>query len=159
MKKSCKFCWALSVLLFVTVLGMGYVFLLRGNVTASNDDRTAVVLTPGERDMILGEMRDFLEAVQTITGALAEDDMATVIETARAHGMAATGGVPTTLMGKLPLELKTLGFDTHKLFDGLADTAQKTKDPKAVLSGLGDLMLNCTACHASYKIVTPKMIN
>jgi len=154
MTKTCKFCWALSALLFLTVLGMAYLFLLRGNITASDDGRTAIAITAGERNLVLGDMRGFLEAVQAITSAAAEGDMSAAAEAASAVGMASAGNAPPTLMGKLPLEFKTLGLETHSLFDDLAKAASDNGDASAVMAGLGDLMLNCTSCHAGYKLVT-----
>lgn len=52
--------------------------------------------------MVLGEMRTFLEGVQTIVEAIAEDDMETVAATATSIGMAATGGEPAQFIAKLP---------------------------------------------------------
>ncbi len=150
--KSCKLCWTISLVLLAAVLGMAYMFLLRGNVVASDDGRTAIVVSSGERDLILTEMRGFLEAVQAITSAIAEEDMPAAAEAARSAGKASVGEVPTSLIGKLPLEFKTLGFETHGLFDDLAKTAE-TGDGKAVAAGLGDLMLNCTSCHAGYRLL------
>ncbi len=60
-------------------------------------------------------------------------------------------GVPGTLMGKLPLEFKKLGFDTHTRFDQLALDAEQLGDPGHSLTQLAELMQNCVACHAAYR--------
>jgi len=156
MSKSCKLCWGLSILLLAAVLAMAYLFLLRGNVTASDDGRTAIVVTLAERDMVLGDMRGFLETVQAVTEAAAAGDLTAAAAAAHANGMASTRSAPTTFLAKLPLEFKTLGFATHGLFDDLAKTATDSSDPKPVFAALGNLMLNCTGCHAGYKFVTEK---
>lgn len=57
-----------------------------------------------------------------------------------------------SLVGKLPIEFKALGFATHTLFADLAQTAENG-NADAVFSDLGTLMLNCTACHAGNKFV------
>jgi len=150
--RSCKLCWGVSVLLIAVIAAMFYMFMIHGSVTASEDGRTAIVLTPGERDLVLLEMRGFLESVQAITTGLAEKDMATIAENASKVGMATAGAVPTTLMAKLPLEFKTLGMATHEAFDNLAREAQDMGDGQVVLSSLGELMNNCTTCHAGYRI-------
>lgn len=152
MKTSCKFCWGLSALLVVALAAMSYMFLVRGNVIASTDGRTAIVLEAGERDLVLAEMRGFLEGIQSITEGLAEKDMASIAAAAKFVGMANTEAVPVSLMSKLPLEFKTLGMSTHKAFDDLAMEAEDMGNSEVVLARLGQLMLKCTACHASYRL-------
>jgi len=144
---------AVNLLLLATVAVMAWLFLVRGNVVDSSDDRTAILVTQAERNKVMGDMRAFLEAVQTITEAGAAGDISGVAKAARAVGSSATGGESTSFMGKLPLEMKTLGFATHGAFDTLAQNAEASQDANAALAELGDLMLNCTACHASYSFV------
>lgn len=151
MKRTCKFCWVLSTLLVVTIAAMAYTFLIRGSVTASDDGRTAITLSAWERDLVLSEMRGFLEAVETITVAIGEKDMAAAASSAHEVGMANVAGVPASLMGKLPLEFKSLGSDTHKAFDDLAMEAQDMGNEQIVLGKLGNLMSNCTTCHAAFR--------
>ena len=59
--------------------------------------------------------------------------------------------VPGTLVGKLPVQFKKLGFDTHAKFDQLALDAEEFGDSDHALSQLSTLMKNCTACHAAYR--------
>ena len=101
--------------------------------------------------MVLAEMRLFLESIQKITTGIAGDDMELVAEYARKSGMAATEGMPGTLMGKLPLGFKKLGPGTHKQFDQLALDAEDLGDAGHALSQLSVLMQNCDACHAAYR--------
>lgn len=150
--KSCKLCWSVTAVLAIFIAVMGYKFIVTGSVAETADGRTAVIVTTPERDMLLAEMRGFLEGVQTIIEAVAEDDMATIATTASALGMANAGEVPAALTAKLPLEFKTLGFSTHNAFDNLAAEATDMGDGKVVLAQLGEMMLKCTTCHASYRI-------
>ena len=150
----CKFCWTVSSLLLVAVGAMLYLFVIKGSVAASDDGRTAVTLSAGERDLVLTEMRGFLESVQAITMGVVKKDMKSVYENAHKVGMVNAGEVPASLMGKLPLEFKKLGMATHRAFDDLAMEAQDIGDPQIVLSKLGKLMNNCTTCHASYRLDT-----
>lgn len=150
--KSCKMCWLVSLLLAIGLGVMAYLFLIRGNVTQSADGRTAIILEGIERDLVLEEMRGFLVSVQAITQAVADDDMPAVAENAKAAGMAAAGGVPLSLMSKLPLEFKTLGLATHEAFDEIAREAEDLGEGKVVLEKLSDLLNNCTACHATYRL-------
>jgi len=148
----CKFCWGVSLLSVGAVLAMAYMFMIRGSVEASEGDgRTTIMLTAGERELVLNEMRGFLESVQEIVTGAVNKDMKSVYAAAHKSGMAGVGEVPVSLMGKLPLAFKTLGMSTHKGFDALAMEAQDIGDPQVVLGKLGELMNNCTTCHASYR--------
>ena len=152
----CKFCWGLSVVLIAAIVGMGYMFVIRGNVMASDDGRTAIILTAGERDLVLGEMRGFLESVEAITAGLGDKDMKTIATNAHKVGMANAQEVPVSLTTKLPLEFKKLGMATHKAFDALAMEAQDMGDPQKILRSLGELLGNCTTCHSSYRLEAEK---
>ena len=156
MKGSCKFSWLLNLVLLVALAGLAYKFIVVGNVVKSEDGRTALVLEAGERDLVLSEMRGFLESVQAITEAIGKNDMKTIAEEAKKVGMPAAGDVPATLMAKLPLEFKELGLNTHKAFDALGAEASDMGDGKVVLEKLSQLMLNCTGCHASYRLEAGK---
>ena len=147
---SVKVSWTVTAILAIMLAFVGFKFVT-GSVEQTDDGRTAILLTAPEKDLILGEMRTFLEGVQTIVEAIAEDDMETVATTATSIGMAATGGEPAQIIAKLPLDFKALGMGTHKAFDDLAIEATDMGDSTIVLSKLGDLMLRCTSCHAGYR--------
>lgn len=154
----CKKCWIVVGVLCVAMLGMAYKFMVQGSVTDSTDGRVAIQLNGAERDLVLGEMRMFLAAVQTITENSPKGDMEAIAAAARKVGRAAQQAVPATLVGKLPLEFKQLGFDTHAKFDQLALDAEQMGDRDTVLEQMGKMMQNCVACHATYRIdAVPKM--
>ena len=152
MRSVCAVGWGLSVVLALGLGAMGYVFLIRGNVEPYADGRTAVLLAEGERDKVLGEMRVLLETVQAISENLAAGNVEAVPALARAAGMAAAAGESPAMMAKLPLEFKTLGLGTHQAFDDLADMAAMDPEPLEVLATMSQTMLNCTACHAGYRL-------
>ena len=147
----CRLCWLLTGLFLASTLTLVYVFVVRGNTVPAADGRTAIVLSPGERDLVLGEMRDFLVAVQAIAAATVEDDVRGVADAARKVGAAAQQGAPASLVGKLPLGFKQLGFDTHTRFDQLAGNVKDFESTEPALADLAALMQNCTACHAAYR--------
>lgn len=149
----CKLCWGLLLVLLVFVAAGAYQFIIRGNVAPSNDQRTAIVLTDGERNLVLAEMRDFLIAVQQITRAAAAEEMEAVATAAKRVGRAAQQQVPLSLVGKLPAGFKQLGFETHGGFDRLAVDAEQFGDREHILGQLGELMDNCIGCHAAFKLV------
>ena len=146
-----KICSVIIALLLLVIAGGVYKFIFQGSTSGSTDGRIAIVLNAGERDLVLVEMRKFLESVQKITTGIAGDDMELVAEYARKSGKAATVGMPGTLMGKLPLGFKKLGPGTHKQFDQLALDAEQLGDGDHALSQLSTLMQNCVACHAAYR--------
>lgn len=71
----CKLCWTLLILLVLAVAGVAYKVIVVGKVELAEDGRQALKLTPGERNLVLGEMRDFLVAVQGIIEATNREDM------------------------------------------------------------------------------------
>ncbi len=146
-----KFSLILNIV-FAGVIALGaYKFIYAGSIEIADDGRTAIMLEAGERDFVLGEMRGFLETVQGVVAAVAQNDMAKVATLSTAAGMASTGGETAALIGKLPLDFKTLGLATHALFDDLATEATDMGDPTVVTASLGVLMENCTSCHAGYR--------
>lgn len=146
-----KLGWLVSLILTLVLLAGAYLFLVKGSVTAGADGRTVVQLTLAERAKVLGEMRTMLETVQAVTAYLAANDIAAIEPAARAVGMVATAGESPAMMAKLPLEFKTLGFSTHQAWDGIADLAKVGATPGDITTALADILLNCTACHASYQ--------
>lgn len=144
--------WALALIFAATTALLAYKFLWQGQVVTADDGRVAILLEAGERDLVLAEMRSFLDAVQAIMAGAQAEDMKTVTAAARQVGAAAQQGVPASLIGKLPGEFKLLGFDTHRRFDTLALDAEQLGDPGHSLAQLVELMSNCVACHAAYRI-------
>lgn len=81
-----------------------------------------------------------------------EDDLELVATSARKSGKAAQCEVPGTLVGKLPLQFKKWGRDTHMKFDQLALDAEDLEDGNHSLEQLSTLMQNCVTRHATYRI-------
>jgi len=150
MNKKCKFCWGINIVLFLGVAYAAYIFTVRGNVVKGADGRVAVLMTGKDRVRILGEMRVFLETVQSITEAASQNDMKTVEKIARANGMIKAGGETPEFLASLPLDFKTLGMAAHGNFDKLADLAATGPTPAVLMAKLGDDLLTCTACHQTY---------
>ena len=150
--KNCRLSWVLVAVLTIIVAIFGYKFTA-GNVQPSDDGRQAVLLTKDERNMVLLEMRVWLQSSQGILAAASEKDFDAVIKSARASGMGAEAATPAALFRKLPLEMKALGFDTRRKFDDIASDAEKFKDSNRIVAKLSVAMNNCTGCHATYRFV------
>jgi len=146
------FPWALSGFLAILLAGGFYLFGLRGNVRTGDDGRTSVILTSGERNLVLGEMRGFLESVQEIVEAVSENDMKAAARAALRSGRVNLDELPPSLVGKLPLEVKRLGLDTHRKFHALGKDIEGGLARDKVLPRLAEMMNNCVGCHAGYRL-------
>jgi hypothetical protein len=153
----CKFCWLLVVILAGLSGFLVLKFMVVGETEQSPDGRTAIVVTPQERDLILLEMRMFVETVQTIIVANNSGDMNSIALAAKDVGKAAQGQMSSGLVGKLPMGFKKLGFDTHSRFDQLALDAEQQSSPELISQQLGTLMGNCVACHRTYRLTTREL--
>lgn len=143
--------WVLSGVLAVIIAAMTYVFVLPDSPQEAEDGRAIIMLAPSERDFVLAEMRGFLETLEAMTRGLADRDMQAVAASARSRGLENEGDAPASIVAKLPWAFKSLAMDTHRAFDALAAQAEQGGDRQILLSGLGDLMTNCTTCHAGYR--------
>lgn len=151
-----KFKPFLITALFISLSVIINVTHAKDQTVASEENRQVIILTEKERDIILAEMRSFLEAVQTIVVALGKDDLAVIAKTAKKVGLAEQEGMPASLRKKLPKAFKMLGMKTHKAFDQLALDAKDMEDKQQALEQLGSLMKNCVSCHAIFKFDTEK---
>lgn len=142
------------LLWFVTTATIGY-FLYFGNTSTSLDTRTAIHLTPAERQLVLTEMRALLEAVNGMLAGLGEKDYEKAAKSAEAVGMGLVASLEhqeKTILLKLPVSFKKMGFGTHEKFDEIASKIRKKEEIHNILKEMDDLTKNCVACHAGYKI-------
>jgi hypothetical protein len=116
------------------------------------DSRTVIYMDDAGRDLVLAEMRMFLEGVQQITAGLAGENLDAAIAAARGLGLGAMGDVPPAVMQQLPLEFRQLGRSTHADFDQIAMDLETLGDRQHALRQLGDTLGKCVACHATWRI-------
>ena len=139
-----------AILLWVASAAfVGFKFI-KGSTVTAEDGREAIQLTADERNLVLGEMRGLLTAVQEIIAAVNAGDMKAVKESAHRVGMAEAGAAPAGLVLKLPMAFKTLGFSTHEGFDEVALAAEIGAE--AVLESLETNLAKCVACHEAYRL-------
>jgi len=148
----CKVCWGVVAVLVLIIVGGAYKFMIQGVTEQSSDGRMAIKLNENEKNLVLEEMRAFLTSTQQIVASINNKDLKQAGKSARAVGRAAQDAVPGTLMGKLPMEFKKLGVDTHNKFDVMAMDAEQLEDGDHSMNQLAELLQNCVACHASYRI-------
>ncbi len=152
MMKNVKVLW-LIILLLLALSGYLINKFVSGSVVVDADNRISVILNAEERNYLLSEMRQFLVEIQSVSKAITANDAEAVATRAQKAGV--MGAMPGTIMQKIPLEMKKLGFDTHNKFTAIAESA-KSKDLLLARKQLDTLMDNCIACHATYRYPEPK---
>ena len=138
--------------LWVITIGVFGYFFVTGSTQKSTDNRTAVLLSSQESDLILGEMRTMLSATSGVLIALGEGDMKKASAAARSAGMAMAVDTTPVLMAKLPLEFKNLGMSVHGDFDLLAADIDTGLTQQQVVQRMGVTTTKCVACHATYRL-------
>ncbi len=122
----------------------------------AGDQRAVVPLTPDERAHVLGEMRDFLVALQGMADGLAREDFGAVAAAARKVGAGSgSGRMPPGIARKLPPEFRQLARATHDGFDAVAADAVARRDARHTLAQTSALMQRCNACHAAFQFPAP----
>lgn len=140
------------MILWAIVIGVFVKFFVTGQTVPSTDNRRAVILSPSERDIVLGEMRTLLVSLNGVLKALGRDDFKEVSTAAGAAGVGMAADLNPALMAKLPLDFKTLGMSLHRDFDQLSAEVNQGMAKDQVIVRLGEMTNKCLACHAAYKI-------
>lgn len=122
---------------------------------ANPDQRPMLDLLPAERDLVLQEMRMFLQVIHEITAALTREDWAAVAKSARTMGSGAANEIPPETVAKLPEDFKQMAGTVHTTFDTIALDAEGLGDVNHTLTQLSGMLQTCNACHSVYQIPTP----
>jgi hypothetical protein len=146
----CQF-WAAAILV-VAIYATAAPTLAQRPPQSQGDPREPVALSPVEAEKMLTGMRTYLETIQGIVAALAENDMSRIPALAMKSGAKMLEEVAPTTGLKTPIGFAMLSFDTHDKFDKLADKAAKGSSRSELLTDLRNIMGNCISCHASYRL-------
>lgn len=149
--KSNKLALAALVLWVATVAVFAW-FFVRGNTVPGSDGRSAIVLAPAERGLILAEMRGLLAEVHNILDAINRNDRQQIAASARHVGTAYAADVNPAIMAKLPLPFKQLGMSVHHDMDDLAAAADSGKPVAELQAMLTATMSKCVSCHAAWEL-------
>ena len=141
-----------ALLLWVITIAVFAWFFVRGSTVEGTDGRTAVVLQPVERELVLSEMRGLLVATQGILEGANNNDAQQIGKAAAGAGMAAAADVNPALMAKLPLEFKQLGISVHRDMDEIAKAAAEGKTSAEILKMTSATMTKCIACHSAWQL-------
>ena len=102
----CKLCWTLLLVAVVAVVIAVFMFASGDKTSLATDGRQAIMLKPQQRDLVLAEMRTFVDSLREITQSLGTDDSELCQKTALKVGLVAQEGVPLDMMKALPRHFK-----------------------------------------------------
>lgn len=124
---------------------------------SSGDSRQLVAFPEPMRLHTIASMRDHLLSLREIDIALSKGDFETAARVAEqrlgmssleAHGAA-------HLAPFMPKEMQQIGTEMHHAasrFAVAAENASVSNDVRPALAALGDVMAQCVACHAAYRL-------
>lgn len=150
--KNIKVLWSIIILLSVIIFGIGYQFVT-GSVATAKDGRVAIILTKGERNFVLTEMRGLLGHMQQLISAAADKDIDRTIKIAKILTEDSKGETQVSIIAKTPIAFKKLSTNIHTQFGELYNDAVAKRDPDHSLKQVSVIMQNCIACHGAYQLV------
>jgi len=116
-----------------------------------HDKRISLGLTAAEKAEFLSEMRQMLASVQGIVAGIGAEDRELIIKSARYSGNRMARATPDSVRQKLPQAFKELGGPTHMMFEELV-VRSETDDMDMLSEFTSQLMQQCLACHAMFKV-------
>lgn len=115
------------------------------------DTRTDLRLTPGERVEFLAEMWQMLGSIQGVMQGIGDADRERIAAAARQSGNRMARATPASVRAKLPQSFRDIGGPTHLMFEELAIRAE-TDDMDSLARDTANLMNQCMACHATFRV-------
>jgi hypothetical protein len=115
------------------------------------DARIGLHLTASEKAVFLSEMRQMLASIQGVVSGIGTGDRELIARSARYSGNRMGRATPDSVRQKLPQSFKELGGPTHLMFEELVIRAE-TDDMDTLAEFTGELMRQCLACHAKFKV-------
>lgn len=126
-------------------------------VLAQDEPRQLVELPPMMQEHMLANMRDHLSALSEIIGALGRQDYEQAARTAEQRlGMSSLETHGASHMAQyMPEEMQAIGTRMHRAASRFAlDVENRAVEGNLApaLESLSDVMGQCAACHAGYRI-------
>lgn len=146
-----RFSSVIAAFAIIVIFFAGSVSAQRGS-HAKEVQRETLTLSPAEAAEMLSGMRTYLETIQDLVSALAENQVGRVPEIAAKSGAKLLGNVNPFIGLKAPIGFTMMSLDTHEKFDQLAEKARRGVSRTEVLADLRNILDNCTACHAAYRL-------
>jgi len=117
----------------------------------AEDGRYNLGLTADEKVQFLSEMRQMLSSIQGVLAGIAEEDREAIKQAARLSGNRMARATPQSVRARLPQDFRELGGPTHLMFEELVIRAD-TDEMEDLTAFTAELMHNCLACHARYRV-------
>jgi len=118
-------------------------------MSSGTDERISLGLSAEMKQHQLSNMRSHLEAVQEITGLIAQEDFESA--SAIAHSRLGLTDEMKKMCGMFGNDdFTALGLAFHESGDALG-VALLTGDSKKSLLALQDTLIHCTQCHATFR--------
>lgn len=116
----------------------------------TKDNRTAIQVSPSERNHVLYEMRDYLHGWFNLLNALASKDMKAVATSTRPMaGM--LEHLPGNLRERLPEEFTQMAIGMNEVLKVISRDAETKADMSLTQSQLAEVMTYCSGCHDTYR--------
>ena len=124
---------------------------------SSGDTRQLVTFPEPMRLHTIASMRDHLLSLQRIDVALAKVDFVSASEVAESHlGMSSLEMHGAAHIAQyMPEGMQAIGTEMHRAasrFAIAAENASVSNDVRPALAALGEVMQQCVACHATYRL-------
>ena len=114
------------------------------------DGRLALYFTAADRAHLSAEMLGFVQGLQAIEAAIAEEDRETIRDVA--GGLRRGNGQGQAVQAKAPEGFRAIGQSMRQDFGAISGVAM-TADMDEIQLAVSGIMGKCAACHGSYKAV------
>ena len=143
-----------NVIFAIVIFILAYILLFTGTemVKLPDDNRIVVKYEPDLHELVLNEMRDYLEVINEIHKGLAENNSDRIVKAATRQGDISLNETPIRLLKLSPIPCKTMGFKGHDIFQAIADSAKINFNRTTTINQLAELTNNCIVCHRTYKL-------
>jgi hypothetical protein len=143
-----------NIVFVIIAIVLAYIILFMGTemVKLPDDNRILVKYEPDLRDLVMSEMRDYLEVINEIQQGLAENNPDKIVKAATRQGKISLEETPVRLLKLSPLACKQMGFKGHDIFQAIADSARVHFSKATVNRQLAELTNNCIVCHRTYRV-------
>lgn len=135
----------------VDAIHTGHQITLKLPVVEKYDNRISLGLTAKEKAEFLSEMREMLASIQGVITGIGTGDRDLIVKSARYSGNRMARATPQSIKEKTPVSFEEIGGPTHMKFEELVIRA-KTDDMDMLAELTGEIMQNCLACHATFKV-------
>lgn len=115
-----------------------------------SDKRIVIPVSSSERNLVLYEMRAFLQGLYNIHNAMADRDTKRLALSAR-NLAPLLKRVPSSMHDRLPVEFLELSNAMRESFNAMAEAAEANKEVCEIEKHLAETMAYCAGCHETFR--------